>query len=246
MPTNDMTQSTMTSKLRKFLKETLKDNQKYKVASLYEAFTEAHGSDLISQKDFAMLLRLEVIHDNGMLRRNSHGIYELRTEPQDKGLSFPRRKSILEEISLDGDPLLEGVYLKDGQIDLYKIFDDLRVLTVAYNKAISDVEKQVHTTEGQTAIRNLHHSMMKEFDMLFTGATALMAFQEDLMDDQYKTEWHRVCEAYCKKVGAELLFVNEGDFGCEMPDGEFAHIYADELQAILEAEDNQHSLKLTQ
>ncbi len=246
MSEKDMTKTTLTAKLRTFLKETLKDHQTYKVSSLYDAFTAKHGKDLISQKDFAMLLRLEVVHDNGMLRRNSHGIYELRTDPKDKGLSFPRHKSILEEIALDGDPLLEGVYIKDGQVDLCKIFDDLRVLTVAYNKAIDNIEKQIHTSEGQTTIRNLRHSMMKEFDSLFTGASVLMAFQEDLMDDQYKTEWHKVCEAFCKKVGAELLFVNEGDFGCEMPDGEFAHIYADELQAILEAEDKQHSMNLNQ
>ena len=230
-----------TNLVKSFLLKHLKDKQQYKVSSLYEAFTAEHG-EIMNQKAFAMCLRIQVVCDGGILRRNSHGIYELRTDPIDKGISFTRRRSILEEISLDGDPLLDGVYIKDGQIDLYKIFDDLRVLTVAYNKAIDDIEKKVYTHEGETAIRYLRQSMMKEFDALFTGATALMAFQEDLMDDQYKSEWHKVCEAYCKKIGAELLFVNEGDFGCEMPDGEFAHIYADELQAILEAESNNHTM----
>lgn len=237
---------TAMSRVKEFLTEFMKDHKSYKVASLFEEFTKANGKDVISQKDFAMYLRLEVIRDDGMLRRNSHGVYELRTDPMDKGLSFPRRKSLIEDIALDGDPLLDGVYIKDGQVDLYKIFDDLRVVTVAFKKALDDIEKSVNTPEGHTTVRHLRNSMMKELDCLFTGATALMAFQEDLTDDRYMTEWYKICEAYCKKVGAELLFVNEGDFGCEMPDGEFAHIYADELQAILEAEDNQHSMNLNQ
>lgn len=36
----------------------------------------------------------------------------------------------------------------------------------------------------------------------------------------YMKEWTEICQAYCDKVGAELLFVNLSDFGCEMPNGE--------------------------
>lgn len=49
-------------------------------------------------------------------------------------------------------------------------------------------------------------------------------------------EWRQVCEAYCKKVNGELLFVNECDFGMQYPDGRLAHIYADELEQILKSE----------
>lgn len=37
-------------------------------------------------------------------------------------------------------------------------------------------------------------------------------------------------------MGAELLFVNQSDFGCEMPNGELRHIYADELEELLATE----------
>ena len=57
-------------------------------------------------------------------------------------------------------------------------------------------------------------------------------------DQQYMKEWTEICEAYCKKVGAELLFVNISDFGCEMPDGELRHIHADELAELLENEES--------
>lgn len=62
-------------------------------------------------------------------------------------------------------------------------------------------------------------------------------------DQQYMKEWTEICEAYCKKVGAELLFVNISDFGCEMPDGELRHIHADELAELLE---NEESADITQ
>jgi len=47
------------------------------------------------------------------------------------------------------------------------------------------------------------------------------------------SEWCEVCEAFAKKVGAQLLFVNGDNFGICYPDGTLAHIYADELAEIL-------------
>lgn len=59
--------------------------------------------------------------------------------------------------------------------------------------------------------------------------------KEQLAESQskYMKEWSEVCKAYCDKVGAELLFVNLSDFGCEMPNGELRHISADELAELL-------------
>lgn len=55
-----------------------------------------------------------------------------------------------------------------------------------------------------------------------------------MSDAAYMREWTAICEAYCKKVGAKLLFVNMSDFGCEMPNGELRHIDADELAELLD------------
>lgn len=49
-------------------------------------------------------------------------------------------------------------------------------------------------------------------------------------------EWVEICEAFCEKIGATLLFVNGDNFGCELRDGTLSHIYADELAEILRAE----------
>lgn len=49
-------------------------------------------------------------------------------------------------------------------------------------------------------------------------------------------EWKNVCKAYCKKIGAELLFVNDYDFGYEDKNGNLVHKYADELENELKGQ----------
>ena len=64
------------------------------------------------------------------------------------------------------------------------------------------------------------------------------ATEEQLAEPQtkYMKEWTEICQAYCDKVSAELLFVNLSDFGCEMPNWELRHINADELAELLSTE----------
>lgn len=81
--------------------------------------------------------------------------------------------------------------------------------------------------------------MMSEKKSPKAFAYCRVGTKEQLMSDsekKYLKEWTDICKAYCEKVGAELLFVNQGDFGCEMPTGELRHIYADELAVILATE----------
>lgn len=51
---------------------------------------------------------------------------------------------------------------------------------------------------------------------------------EDNMGD-----WKQICRAYCRKIGAELLFVNETSFGYEDKNGQMVHMYVDELMDAL-------------
>lgn len=45
-----------------------------------------------------------------------------------------------------------------------------------------------------------------------------------------------MCQAYCDKIDAKLLFVNQDHFGCEMPRDELRHICADEFAVLVVAE----------
>lgn len=49
-------------------------------------------------------------------------------------------------------------------------------------------------------------------------------------------EWKTICTEWCKQNNAKLLFVNDGDFGCELENGKLMHIYYDELIEILKGE----------
>ena len=80
--------------------------------------------------------------------------------------------------------------------------------------------------------------MSNKNEPLRTAAYFRVATKEQLddADSKYMKEWTEICQAYCDKVGAELLFVNMGDFGCSMPNGELRHIHADELAVLLATE----------
>ena len=53
------------------------------------------------------------------------------------------------------------------------------------------------------------------------------------MTEKQMEDWRAICEAFAKKFGYTLLFVNEESCGVELQDGSFKHIYAEELAEIL-------------
>ena len=51
-------------------------------------------------------------------------------------------------------------------------------------------------------------------------------------------EGEQICKAFAKKVGAELLFVNEESCGIQYPNGTMQHIYINEMVEILKGASN--------
>ena len=51
----------------------------------------------------------------------------------------------------------------------------------------------------------------------------------------YMSEVKAIARTYCKKIGAELLFVKEDSFGYEDKNGNMIHLYLTELAEILGA-----------
>ena len=50
-------------------------------------------------------------------------------------------------------------------------------------------------------------------------------------------DWKQIARTYARKVGAELLFVNDTSFGIEYPDGQMQHIRVEDLADLLGAGD---------
>ena len=76
--------------LRKFLDDYLQENTQYRAGVIYQAYIDKNESANISRKDFEMFLRDQVMKNDGLLKRLSHGVYEIRTDPNDKGMMFSR------------------------------------------------------------------------------------------------------------------------------------------------------------
>ena len=57
--------------------------------------------------------------------------------------------------------------------------------------------------------------------------------EETMTEATDDKEWEAVCKKFCEKIGAELLFVNNDNFGYEDKDGNLVHMYASELEQYL-------------
>ena len=153
--------------LRHFLEGYLQENTTYRAGAIYEAYLNDGGSVEISRKDFEMFLRDQVMKDDGLLKRTSHGVYEMRTDPADRGVLFTRGSQNFEQPS----------------IDLAEILDDSVELT-AKIKAVFD---SLNKLDGipfpvQMELSRLKASLLHSMDAAVTGITATMSWCEDNMD----------------------------------------------------------------
>ena len=76
--------------LREFLSGYIQENTQYRAGTIYEDYLNEGGSSKITRKDFEMFLRDQVMKDDGLLKRVSHGVYAIRNNPDDRGVFFPR------------------------------------------------------------------------------------------------------------------------------------------------------------
>ena len=56
---------------------------------------------------------------------------------------------------------------------------------------------------------------------------------------QAQKDWVEICSAFAKRFGYKLLFVNDNSCGVELKDGQFKHIYAEEMAEILRRTSNE-------
>ena len=153
--------------LRHFLEGYLQENTSYRAGAIYEAYLNDGGSAEISRKDFEMFLRDQVMRDDGLLKRTSHGVYEIRTDPADRGVLFTRGSQSSEQPS----------------IDLAEILDDSVELT-AKIKAVFDSLNKLDGIPfpAQMELSRLKASLLHSMDAAVTGITATMSWCEDNMD----------------------------------------------------------------
>ena len=154
--------------LRNFIDGYLQEGTSYRAGSIYQAYLNEGGSSAITRKDFEMFLRDQVMKDDGLLKRVAHGVYEIRTDPNDRGVLFTRGSSKPTENTV---------------ISLDEILDDSVELATKIKTVVEHLDKQDDVPfPAQMEMRRLKALLTQSMDTTITGVTAVMAWCDDNLD----------------------------------------------------------------
>lgn len=160
--------------LRKFLDENLKENTSYRAGEIYQAYLEKDGSMNISRKDFEMFLRDQVMKEHGLLKRVSHGVYEMRKDPNDRGVFFSRE---------------EKAEAQTREISLDEILDDSVELTSKISAVLKYLKEQDDVPfSAKMELKRISAYLIQSMDTAITGITSAMAWCEDNLDSDIEED----------------------------------------------------------
>lgn len=170
-------------RLGQFLQSYLQENRCYKAGTLYEAYLESNPDDRVTQKDFAMFLRYQVEKNSGMLKRTAHGIYEMRSDPADRGITFPR-KGRFDQAGQNLDILyMDSIYVGSEDAALDKIYDDTIKLMARMRFAVKSLQGYANPCpELQLELESYLAGMMKNMSRVADDVSGMMAWCEDHWD----------------------------------------------------------------
>ena len=161
--------------LRNFIDGYLQENTNYRAGAIYEAYLNEGGSAEITRKDFEMFLRDQVMKDDGLLKRVSHGVYAIRNSPDDRGIFFPRTK-------IESNP-------KTLDVTLNEIFDDTTEIATKINSAFENLDKLDGVSfPAQMELKRLIALLNNSMDTALTGVSAVMAWCEDNIEIEPQPE----------------------------------------------------------
>ena len=211
--------------MQRFLTGFLETGRKYKAGAVYDAFTEEYG-EVISRKDFEMFLRSEVMKSDGLLKRVSHGVYEIRQNPDDRGIMFARGKKPAEAPDFSEDALYSQYRIDPAKENLDNILDDALRLTARIRAVLEYAEDTpgLWATERKelVAIRN---STLKSMDSAVTGLTSALAWCEDHLDEDYAVQPDEALKQFQESIKAIkqktsiVDYHHSPDFQCDQTEG---------------------------
>ena len=166
--------------LRKFLDDYLQENTQYRAGAIYQAYIDKNESTNISRKDFEMFLRDQVMKNDGLLKRVSHGVYEIRTDPNDKGMMFSRSANA-----------------ETRTITLDEILDDSVELASKINTVLKHLKCQSDIPfSAQMELKRLDSSLMHSIDTAITSITSVMAWCEDNLGIESQDETEEIIMSF--------------------------------------------------
>ena len=166
--------------LRNFIEKHMERDTSYRASNIYQAFISENGSETsISQKDFAMFLRYQVSKEDGLLKRVSHGIYQLRTDPNDRGIFFTQNYGKHRYEPITDDPLFSSLSAENTEISLDETLDDALNLTRKIAFSLDQISKNGLSDAEKRELKKLKDSLLKGMDTTITGIAAFMAWCDD-------------------------------------------------------------------
>ena len=166
--------------LREFLDDYLQENTQYRAGAIYQAYIDKNESANISRKDFEMFLRDQVMKNDGLLKRVSHGVYEIRTDPNDKGMMFSRNANA-----------------ETRTITLDEILDDSVELASKINTVLKWLNNQSDISfSAQMELKRLNACLTQSMDTAITGITSVMAWCEDNMGIESQDETEEIIMSF--------------------------------------------------
>lgn len=171
--------------MRKFLQSYLKEGEQFKASTACLEFLKSGQAKdpsgrVISQKDFAMYLRTEVLKRDGLLKRTAHGIYEKRLDAEDQGVTFTRRAQQFNGGPDVYDAYLDSLHITDDDAQMDKIYEDTVLLTARIRRAMRTLQQICEVYPEYTVeLASYYAGLMKDMDRIATGVSAMMAWCDD-------------------------------------------------------------------
>ena len=177
-----------------FIKRYMQKGMQYRAGAIFQAYVAEHCTyggreDIRFRKSFEMFLRSQTLEEDGYLKRSAHGVYEIRTDPNDRGVSFPRTNSNKQKISTMTDLLLLYRTPKKKENSLEEILEDCLDLAANIKAVFNQLKMQDEMpNECRIELAKIENRLLESMDHAVTGVSAAMAWCEDYMDEEIQRE----------------------------------------------------------
>lgn len=152
--------------------ELMADGQPHPTSELYASYLEKSGEQ-VPRKYFLMFLRDQVLRKGGILKRTNFGVYQLRNDPLDRGITFERGEQAGPDASIAEQTECDTSFLETALEELDALMEEL-------SAALQDMEQPELSEKARQELHAIRDSMLEHLDHAVSGITAAMAWQEDL------------------------------------------------------------------
>ena len=183
-----------TDSFQDFIKRYMQKGMQYRAGDIFRAYLAEYRifdvrENVKNRKAFEMFLRSQTLKEDGYLKRAAHGVYEIRTDPNDRGISFPRTNSNKQKISTMTDLLLLYRSPKKKENSLEEILEDCLDLTANIKAVFKQLKMQDEMpNECRIELAKIENRLLESMDHAVTGVSAAMAWCEDYMDEEIQSE----------------------------------------------------------